>query len=169
MRFALLLATVAAAVVAVSGGMAATDSTMKPAIETKSNIGKVIATPMKLGIYYWDVEKKAGGKIKCTGSCLKQWPPVYVTGTVPEARHGSHGHLRHDQAWHEAPAHGQRPPRLHVRRGQGSNRQVRRRRRLARGQAEVAHPPRPFGGGPEAVTPGRPVGPARKSAPSARA
>ncbi len=39
---------------------------------------------MKLGIYYWDVEKKAGGKIKCTGSCLTQWPPVYVTGTVPK-------------------------------------------------------------------------------------
>jgi predicted lipoprotein with Yx(FWY)xxD motif len=37
----------------------------------------VIATPMKLGIHYWDFEKKAGGKIKCTGSCLKQWPPVY--------------------------------------------------------------------------------------------
>ena len=57
---------------------------MKPAIETKSNVGTVIATPMKLGIYYWDVEKKAGGKIKCTGSCLKQWPPVYVAGAVPK-------------------------------------------------------------------------------------
>ena len=84
MRLALLLATVAAAVVAVSGAMAAPASTMKPAIETKSNIGKVIATPMKLGIYYWDVEKKAGGKIKCTGSCTKMWPPVYVTGSVPK-------------------------------------------------------------------------------------
>ena len=64
--------------------MAATEDSMpKPAIEIKAkNLGKVIATPAKLGIYYWDVEKKAGGKIKCTGACLKQWPPVYVKGAV---------------------------------------------------------------------------------------
>ena len=88
MRLALLLATAVAAIVAVSGAIAAPASSMKPAIETKSNIGKVIATPMKLGIYYWDVEKKAGGKIRCTGTCLKQWPPVYVTGTVPKHVNG---------------------------------------------------------------------------------
>ena len=74
MRFLLLLAALAASVVTVSAA-AAPASSMKPAIETKSNIGVVIATPMRLGIYYWDVEKKAGGKIRCTGSCLKQWPP----------------------------------------------------------------------------------------------
>jgi hypothetical protein len=84
-RFLLLtLAAVAASVVAVSAAVAAPASSMKPAIETRSNIGKVIATPTRLGIYYWDVEKKAGGKIKCSGACLKQWPPVYVTGAVPK-------------------------------------------------------------------------------------
>jgi predicted lipoprotein with Yx(FWY)xxD motif len=67
----------AAALAAPSG------STAKPAIEMKAkNLGKVIATPAKLGIYYWDTEKKAGGKIKCTGTCAVEWPPVYVTGTV---------------------------------------------------------------------------------------
>ncbi len=55
----------------------------KPAIEIKtSNLGKVVTTPTKLGIYYWNVEKKAGGKIRCTGECARVWPPVYVTGTV---------------------------------------------------------------------------------------
>lgn len=55
----------------------------KPAIEMKTtNLGKVIATPSKLGIYYWDVEKKAGGKVRCTGSCAAAWPPVYVQGKV---------------------------------------------------------------------------------------
>ena len=56
----------------------------RPAIEMKSNLAgkKVIATPGRLGIYYWDVEKKAGGKVRCTGSCAKAWPPVYVTHRV---------------------------------------------------------------------------------------
>jgi predicted lipoprotein with Yx(FWY)xxD motif len=55
----------------------------KPAIEMSTdNLGKVIATPGRLGIYYWIVEKKAGGKIRCTGQCAKVWPPVYVKGAV---------------------------------------------------------------------------------------
>jgi predicted lipoprotein with Yx(FWY)xxD motif len=60
-----------------------TVSGAKPAIEMKtSNLGKVIATPGRYGLYYWNVEKKASGKIKCTGQCAVVWPPVYVTGTV---------------------------------------------------------------------------------------
>jgi predicted lipoprotein with Yx(FWY)xxD motif len=60
-----------------------TVSGMQPAIEMKtSNLGKVIATPSKFGIYYWNVEKKAGGKIKCTGACATAWPPVYVKGKI---------------------------------------------------------------------------------------
>ena len=55
----------------------------KPAIVIKTNnLGKVIATPSRFGIYYWSVEKRAGGRIKCTGQCAVAWPPVYVTGTV---------------------------------------------------------------------------------------
>ena len=78
------LVALACAVLIPAGALAARgDSMTRPAIEIKTkNLGKVIATPAKLGIYYWDVEKKAGGKIKCTGACLKQWPPVYVKGTV---------------------------------------------------------------------------------------
>jgi predicted lipoprotein with Yx(FWY)xxD motif len=83
-RFLLVLAVLVASVAGVSSALAAPSAAKKPAIETKSNIGTVIATPMKLGIYYWDTEKKAGGKIRCTGTCLKQWPPVYVTGMVPK-------------------------------------------------------------------------------------
>ena len=68
-----------------AGALAASHrSSAKPAIEMNTkNLGKVVATPAKLGIYYWDTEKKAGGKIKCTGACAAQWPPTsYVRAAV---------------------------------------------------------------------------------------
>lgn len=78
----MLLAVLAVAVPATALGAGA--GMGRPAIETKSNLGgkKVIATPKRLGIYYWDVEKRARGKIRCTGACAKMWPPVYVKGKV---------------------------------------------------------------------------------------
>jgi predicted lipoprotein with Yx(FWY)xxD motif len=58
---------------------------MKPVVVIKTaNLGKVIATDKKLGIYFWDVEKNAKGKIRCTGGCARMWPPVYVSSGVPE-------------------------------------------------------------------------------------
>lgn len=85
-RCALPAALVFAALLPAAAFAAAAASSAKPAIEIKTkNLGKVIATPAKLGIYYWDTEKKAGGKIKCTGGCAAQWPPVFVKG--PVAKH----------------------------------------------------------------------------------
>ena len=70
----------------------------KPAIVIKTNnLGKVLTTPKKFGIYYWNVEKKAGGKIRCTGQCAVVWPPS-TSRDGAEARQGSDGDLRHDQA-----------------------------------------------------------------------
>jgi predicted lipoprotein with Yx(FWY)xxD motif len=82
-RHALPAAAVLAALLPGAALAAPSAPVAKPAIEIKTkNLGKVIATPAKLGIYYWDVEKKAGGKVKCTGACAVQWPPVYVKGAV---------------------------------------------------------------------------------------
>ena len=45
--------------------------------------GAILATPKKQALYYWRVEQKAGGKIKCTGRCAHLWPPLYAKGAVP--------------------------------------------------------------------------------------
>jgi predicted lipoprotein with Yx(FWY)xxD motif len=73
-------ALVATAVIVPATALGGSAGMARPAIEMKSNLPgkKVIATPKRIGIYYWDVEKKAKGKIKCTGTCAKMWPPVYV-------------------------------------------------------------------------------------------
>ena len=77
---ALLVPTIASAI-AVTGPQ--TVAGTKPAIVLKTgNLGKVLATPARFGIYYWTAETKAGGKIRCTGQCAVAWPPVYVKGTV---------------------------------------------------------------------------------------
>lgn len=48
-----------------------------PVVKIKtSNLGLVVATTKKLGLYTWDKEKDF--RVHCTGACLKQWPPVLL-------------------------------------------------------------------------------------------
>jgi predicted lipoprotein with Yx(FWY)xxD motif len=55
-----------------------------PAIRyVDDQFGAILATPKKQALYYWQVEKRAGGKIRCTGPCAKLWPPLYTTAAVP--------------------------------------------------------------------------------------
>jgi predicted lipoprotein with Yx(FWY)xxD motif len=53
--------------------------------------GAILATPKKQALYFWRVEKRAGGKIRCTGSCAKAWPPLYAKGAVPRKIRGIAG------------------------------------------------------------------------------
>ncbi len=93
-RILILVAVAAAAIMpTVASALAVTGpqtvAGTKPAIVIKTgNLGKVIATPSRFGIYYWSVEKKAGGKIRCTGACAVAWPPVYVKGTLQKHLRG---------------------------------------------------------------------------------
>ena len=46
-----------------------------PVIKYQDDVfGAILATPKKQALYYWDREKRAGGRIKCTGSCARSRP-----------------------------------------------------------------------------------------------
>ncbi len=63
-----------------------------PAIRyVDDRFGAILATPKKQALYYWQVEKRAGGKIRCTGACAKLWPPLYATSAVPKHVNGIKG------------------------------------------------------------------------------
>lgn len=85
-----LAATLGAALAVSAGAMAAkpaatTMATMHamghapiaaPVLKMKSNLGLVVATKKKLGLYTWDQEKDF--KVHCTGECATAWPPVLL-------------------------------------------------------------------------------------------
>jgi predicted lipoprotein with Yx(FWY)xxD motif len=48
-----------------------------------ARFGSILTTAKQQALYYWQVEKDAGGKIRCTGSCARLWPPLYAKGAVP--------------------------------------------------------------------------------------
>jgi predicted lipoprotein with Yx(FWY)xxD motif len=82
MRLLSILPALGAALILASGPMAATP---RPAIRyVDDQFGAILATPKKQALYYWQVEKRAGGKIRCTGACAKLWPPLYAKSTVPK-------------------------------------------------------------------------------------
>lgn len=43
-----------------------------------AGFGSVLARSDRQALYYWDVEKRAGFKVRCTGACAKLWPPLLV-------------------------------------------------------------------------------------------
>jgi predicted lipoprotein with Yx(FWY)xxD motif len=68
--------TLAAAPVAMS---LATASPKPPAVKVKNRtFGNILQSKNRLPLYYWNVEKRAGGRIRCTGDCARVWPPLVV-------------------------------------------------------------------------------------------
>ena len=65
-----------------------------PAVKvTNTSFGDILQSKNKLPLYYWSVEKRAGGKIRCTGECARVWPPLVVKsrGAVPLTIRGVKG------------------------------------------------------------------------------
>jgi predicted lipoprotein with Yx(FWY)xxD motif len=87
----LLLGIAAALVLA---GAATAAIAKPPAIKYRDDVfGPILATPKKQALYYWSVEKRAGGKVRCTGACAKAWPPLVVPSraAVPRRLAGIRG------------------------------------------------------------------------------
>jgi predicted lipoprotein with Yx(FWY)xxD motif len=73
----LLLLALAAAIAGslVEPAMAA--SPRSPAVRVENDrFGYILQSTNKLPLYYWNREKAAGGKIRCTGACARVWPPL---------------------------------------------------------------------------------------------
>jgi predicted lipoprotein with Yx(FWY)xxD motif len=85
-----LLAAFVALVVASAPTAAA--SATAPVIRYKDDqFGPILATPKKQALYYWNVEKRAGGKLKCFGACAKAWPPLYTKRAISKRVAGIKG------------------------------------------------------------------------------
>ena len=69
-------------------------SAVAPVAKLKTpGFGYVLTRRDFQALYYWQVEKRAGGKIRCTGTCAKLWPPLLVrsAATVPKTVAGITG------------------------------------------------------------------------------
>jgi predicted lipoprotein with Yx(FWY)xxD motif len=87
-----LKVTLAAAVLAVVV-LPATSALSAPAgaapvvVLKDSSFGHILARRDHQALYYWQVEKKAAGKIRCTGKCAKLWPPLIVKSASAVPKH----------------------------------------------------------------------------------
>ena len=80
----LLFVLLAALVLA---GAAAATAARPPVIAYRDDVfGRILATPGKQALYTWNVEKRAGGKVRCTGACAKAWPPLVVSSRTAVPR-----------------------------------------------------------------------------------
>lgn len=82
-----LLATLAPA------AMGNARSTGPVVVVKDKTFGRILTRRDHQALYYWQVEKKAGGKVRCTRSCAKQWPPLIVNSksAVPRRLAGAKG------------------------------------------------------------------------------
>jgi predicted lipoprotein with Yx(FWY)xxD motif len=84
-RIALIAAVVAGLVLGAAPG--AMSSAPAPVAKLKTQrFGYVLTRRDFQALYYWDVERRVGGKIRCVGSCAVAWPPLLVRSAAAVPR-----------------------------------------------------------------------------------
>ncbi len=79
MRRFLILLLVALASATLAQGAMSLQASRAPVIKYQDDrFGPILATPKKQALYYWNVEKRAGGRVRCKGACARAWPPLVV-------------------------------------------------------------------------------------------
>ena len=87
-RIALRVLVVAGFVLGAAPVAMSSASAIAPVAKLKTpGFGYVLTRRDFQALYYWQVEKQAGVKIRCTGTCAKRWPPLLVrsAAAVPKA------------------------------------------------------------------------------------
>ncbi len=73
------LAVACAVAAAPQAGSVGAANPRPPAVKVKNaRFGYILQSSNKLPLYYWNREKRAGGKIRCTGECARVWPPLVL-------------------------------------------------------------------------------------------
>jgi predicted lipoprotein with Yx(FWY)xxD motif len=65
-----------------SGGGSPSGTGLSVQTDSVSGVGTVLANGAGLTLYH--NTKETGSKIVCTGGCVSFWPPVLVTGSLPQ-------------------------------------------------------------------------------------
>ena len=74
-----LLPLVALAALAFAPSAMTESAARAPVIKYQDDqFGPILTTRTKQPLYFWTVEKRAGGKIRCKGACAQAWPPLLV-------------------------------------------------------------------------------------------
>jgi predicted lipoprotein with Yx(FWY)xxD motif len=80
-------ALLAAALAALFLAPAAMSAPAAPVTKIRvAGFGSVLARRDRQALYYWQVEKRAGGKVRCTGTCAALWPPLLVRSAAAVPR-----------------------------------------------------------------------------------
>ncbi len=93
-----LLAVVLAVLLVPAAALGRSDAngaTAKPPVvkQRDARFGNILARRDGKALYYWNVEKRATFKVRCTGACAKAWPPLIVRSAklVPKRINGIKG------------------------------------------------------------------------------